>query len=139
MAIPLSALKGVDDVPGVVFTASQAQADLARDMWERYKSAYLPVMENLSSDLMSGARLQESLAQVPEMTSQAFDLQQANQAARMQRMGLSGEQSETSKLQTDLSKVKAQATAENELRKFHEDMKRNAIMGTGGAAGSVGV
>lgn len=116
--------------------ADLTQAQLARSMWDRYKTAYQPILQDLSSDLKSGRRLDESLAQVKGQTDQAFDLQTANQAAKMSRMGLSDEQSQTAMTQTDLAKAKSQASAENELRKYHEELKRSAVVGASGSTGA---
>lgn len=111
--------------------ADITQAGLARDMWERYRSVYAPMLQDLSRDLMTGERLKESLAQVPEQTSRAFDLQKANQQMQMQRMGVDTEQSEAAQRQTDIAKASSQAGAENELRTFYEDLRKQAVLGAG--------
>lgn len=116
--------------------ADLTQAKLARQQWDRYKQSYLPMLEGLTQDLRTGARLKESLAQVPEQTESAFNLQQANQTARMERMGVDTGQSETAQTQTGLSKAKAQAGAENELRLFSKDLREKAVMGASSSMGS---
>lgn len=112
--------------------ADLTQAKLAREQWERYRQSYAPILESMSKDLLSGESLKQSLALVPEQTSQAFDLQKANQQMSMQRMGLSGE-SESAQRQTDLAKASSQAGAENELRNFYTDLKSQAILGSSGS------
>jgi len=109
--------------------ADLTQAQLAREQWNRYRQSFAPILESMSKDLLSGESLKQSLALVPEQTSQAFDLQKANQEMSMQRMGLSGE-SESAKRQTDLAKASSQAGAENELRNFYTDLKSQAILGS---------
>lgn len=111
--------------------ADLTQAGLAREMWARYRDIYSPMLQNMSQELLSGERLRESLAQVPEQTERSFDLQQANQQMQMQRMGVDASQSESSKRQTDIAKATSQAGAENELRTFYGDMKKQAILGAG--------
>lgn len=111
--------------------ADITQSGLAREMWERYRSVYDPILQDLSRDLMSGQRLKESLALVPEQTSKAFDLQQANQQMQMQRMGVDTGQSEAAQRQTDIAKASSQAGAENELRTFYEDLRKQAVLGAG--------
>ena len=109
--------------------ADLTQAKLAREQWERYRQYYAPMLEAMSQDLLSGESLKQSLSLVPEQTSQAFDLQKANQQMSMQRMGLSGE-SASAQRQTDIAKASSQAGAENELRNFYTDLKSQAILGS---------
>lgn len=113
--------------------ADISQAKLARSMWDRYKESFQPILEGLTSDLTSGARLEESLALVPEQTESAFNLQQANQAAQMERLGVDPSMSQTAQTQTGLSKARAQAGAENELRLFNKDLKEKAVLGASGS------
>lgn len=116
--------------------ADLSQAKLARSMWDRYKQSYLPMLENLTSDLQSGKRLEESLALVPEQTESAFNLQQANQQSQLERIGVDATQSQSAQRQTDLSKAKAQVGAENELRLFNRDLREKAVLGASGSMGS---
>lgn len=109
--------------------ADVTQAQLAREQWDRYKQSYVPMLEAMSQDLLTGESLKQSLALVPEQTNQAFDLQKANQQMSMQRMGLSGE-SESAQRQTDIAKASSQAAAENELRNFYTDLKSQTILGS---------
>ncbi len=115
--------------------ADLTQAQLAREQWERYRQSYAPILEGMSKDLLTGESLRKSLSLVPEQTSQAFDLQAANQQSRMERMGLSGE-SESAQRQTGISKALSQAGAENELRNFYTDLKSQAVLGSSGSLNS---
>lgn len=116
--------------------ADLTQAQLAREMWDRYKSQFKPILEGISSDLISGARLEDALGQVEGRTSQAFDLQQQSQKMRTQRMGLSSTPSAESQRMTEVAKARSQAGAENELRSFYKDMKEAAVLGAGGSINS---
>lgn len=113
--------------------ADISQAKLSRSIWSRYKESFQPILEGLTSDLASGARLEESLALVPEQTESAFNLQQANQTAQMERLGVDPSMSQTAQTQTGLSKARAQAGAENELRLFNKDLKEKAVLGASGS------
>ncbi|AUR95292.1 hypothetical protein NVP1205O_17 [Vibrio phage 1.205.O._10N.222.51.A7] len=112
--------------------ADVTQAQLAREQWDRYKSAFLPMLENLSGDLQSGARLEESLSLVPEQVEGAFAGQQQSLAAQKDRMGIDSSQSQSAQTQTDIEKAKALSGSENLLRQSYTDMKKQAILGAGG-------
>lgn len=116
--------------------ADLTQAKLARSMWDRYKQSYLPILEGLTSDLASGKRLEDSLALVPEQTESAFNLQQANQTSQLERIGVDSAPSQSALKQTELSKAKAQAGAENELRLFNRDLREQSILGASGSMAS---
>lgn len=116
--------------------ADITQAGLARDQWERYKEAYLPILETMNQDLMSGKRLEDSLSLVPDQVNSSFNLQQENQASQMERMGLSSELSQSAQNQTALSKAKTQASAKNELRGFNKDLKEKVILGASSSMSS---
>lgn len=116
--------------------ADITQAGLAREQWERYKQSYLPILEGLSTDILSGRRLNESLAQVPGQVESSFNLQQANQLSQMERMGVGTGISQSAKTQTDLSKAKALASSKNELRDFNKDLKEKVILGASGSMNS---
>lgn len=112
--------------------ADVTQAQLARDQWDRYKSSFLPMLENLSQDLLTDERLKESLDLIPGQVENAFAGQQQSLAAQKQRMGIESAQSESSKTQTGIEKAKAQSGSENLLRQSYTDMKKQAILGAGG-------
>ncbi|CAL9956319.1 hypothetical protein VPHD85_0017 [Vibrio phage D85] len=112
--------------------ADVTQAQLAREQWERYKSQFVPMLENLSGDLQSGVRLEESLALVPEQVQRSFEGQAQTLAAQKERMGIDSSQSESMKNQTGIEMAKAQSGSENLLRQSYTDMKKQAILGAGG-------
>lgn len=112
--------------------ADVTQAQLAREQWERYKSAFLPMLEGLSEDLLTDARLEESLALVPEQVESSFEGQQQSLAAQKERMGIDSAQSQAAKTQTDIEKAKALSGSENLLRQSYTDMKKQTILGAGG-------
>jgi ABC-type phosphate transport system auxiliary subunit len=112
--------------------ADVTQAQLAREQWERYKSAFLPMLENLSQDLMTNERLKEQLEIMPEQVDQSFAQQQSSLASQRERMGLSGDMTQAAQTQTDIEKAKAQSSSQNLLRQSYSDMKDKAILGAGG-------
>lgn len=116
--------------------ADITQAQMSREMWERYKSAYLPILKDLSSGLLNDERLTESLGTVGQQVEQSFEQQDASRKARMQRMGVGESESLSSMRQSEVAKAKAMAGGENSLRDFYKDMKQNAILGAGGSLNS---
>lgn len=112
--------------------ADVTQAKLAREQWARYKSQFLPMLENLSGDLQTGVRLEESLALVPDQVAGAFEGQQQSLAAQKERMGIDSSQSQSTKTQAGIEKAKALSGSENLLRQSYTDMKKKAILGAGG-------
>lgn len=112
--------------------ADVTQAQLAREQWDRYKTVFQPMLENLSQDLLTDERLKEQLSIVPGEVAQGFELQQETLAAQQERMGLSGEISKSAQTQTDIEKAKAQSGSQNLLRQAYTDMKNQAILGAGG-------
>lgn len=117
-------------------TADVTQAQLSRDMWARYQEKFLPMMTGLSKDLMSDARLKETLAEIPGATEQAFQSQADTLAAQRERMGIDSSLSQSAQTKTDIAKATSQAGAENLLRQGYRDLKQQAILG-GTAAGGV--
>lgn len=118
--------------------ADVTQAQLAREQWNRYKQQFLPMLQGLSEDLLTDARLTEMLEQTPGAIEQSYEKQAESLAAQRSRMGIDTELSQTAKTQTDISKAKSQAGAENLLRQSYEDMKNQAILGSSGSLGSIG-
>lgn len=108
-------------------------ADLTRAQWEDFQTRYLPVQNDLLSLANNDQLITEQLDRNKINVEKSFSLADQGEAIRMGRYGLTPENSQQSKNNSNLLKSLTTASVNNETRSSVDDLQNKIITGQGGA------
>lgn len=134
---PVSALPSFEpqQTLGGIRTSSFAdtRADLTRAQWADFQTRYLPVQNELLALANNDTLLTEQLDRNKQGVDSSFSLAEQGEAIRMGRYGLTPENSQQSKNNSNLLKNLTKASVSNETRSAVDDLQNKIITGQGGA------
>ena len=112
---------------------SDNMADITRQQWEDYKERFLPVQRDLLSLATSDQLLNEQLDRNQTNLARSFNSSEKDEQIRMNRYGLSPDNSKQDSNNNQLLKNLTLASVNNETRQAVDDLQNKIITGQGGA------